>query len=467
MLKKYYIIIVLAFCASIANANVSLPAIFGDHMVMQQNAELKLWGWGKPLENIAVKSSWSSDTLKTVVSNNGNWEVKLNTPVAGGPYEITIQGYNKVTIQDILMGDVWLCSGQSNMEWSVNHGIINGDEAAKKANHEDIRLFHVTWKTSPYKCIDVDGKWVKCTPETMRSFSAIGYFFGEEINSKLDIPIGLISSNWGGTPIETWIPESVILSDTKLYDAANRVPFFPWAPNKPGYVYNAMLAPIMPFNIKGALWYQGEANVDNAFAYTLMLETLVENWREGFNIDFSFIYAQIAPFMYYQDDSGVKVRDAQRRALKTIPNSAMVILSDIGDTIDIHPRKKIEAGKRFAHHALNHTYGLQEYGVSGPLYKDHVIDKNKVIVSFDFAEGLHCNEKEIGMFEIAGEDQKWYKAKASMKNQQIILSSTKVKKPVYIRYGWNNTASSTLFNKNNLPASSFTTLEWRDFKNSL
>ncbi|MCW3789522.1 sialate O-acetylesterase [Plebeiibacterium sediminum] len=459
--------ILFLFAEHTITANVSLPSIFGNHMVMQQNADVKLWGWGKPFENIKVTTSWSNDTLKTVVNNNGHWSFMLHTPKSGETHHITIQGYNKVVIDDILMGEVWLCSGQSNMEWCASYGFINSEEEIKNATHEEIRLFHVNWRTSPYRCIDVDGEWIKCTPETMKDFSAIGYFFGRELNQKLNVPVGLISSNWGGTPVEAWIPSEKILGNPDLNDAANKVPYFPWAPNKPGYTFNSMIAPIIPFTIKGVLWYQGEANVDNSYAYTDMLKVLVKCWREEFKTNFAFHYAQIAPFKDYQKTSGVEIRDAQRRALDVIPNSNMIVVSDIGDTTDIHPRNKIDAGKRFAYSALNKTYGLTEYPLSGPLFKDYTINGNKVEVSFKYSEGLHCTEKELKMFEVAGKDLKWYPAKAVIKNDKVIVSSKEVKAPVHVRLGWTNSATLNLFNKDNLPASSFTTEEWSKVMHSL
>lgn len=467
ILRGGFLLIISFLITNTAQANVSLPAIFGNHMVMQQNAEVKLWGWGKPFENVSVSTTWSADTVNTVVNHNGHWSVMLHTPASGSINSVKIQGYNSVEINDILMGEVWLCSGQSNMEWSADHGFIGSEEAVKNATNNELRLFHVTWRSSPYKCIDVDGEWVKCTPETMRSFSAIAYFFGKELNEKLQIPVGLISSNWGGTPIESWIPEREILSNTKLCDAAGKVPYFPWAPNKPGYTYNAMIAPIMPFSIKGVLWYQGEANVDNAYAYTEMLETLVSNWRKDFKTNFTFLYAQITPYRDYLKDDGVKVRDAQRRALPLIQNSCMVILSDIGDTTNIHPKNKIDAGKRFAHVALNKTYGNTEYPVSGPLFKDYIIKGNKIEIAFDYSEGLYCSEKILKMFELADEDMKWYPAKAVIKDEKIVVTSVDVNNPLNVRYAWGNAATPSLFNKYKLPASSFTTVEWYNAKHSL
>ncbi|MCU4155625.1 hypothetical protein J1N10_06525 [Carboxylicivirga sp. A043] len=449
------------------DANVSLPAIFGNHMVMQQNSEVKLWGWGKPLEDVYVTTSWTTDTLHTVVDQNGNWAVFLYTPAAGQTHEVSIQGYNKLTLSDILMGEVWLCSGQSNMEWSANHGFIDSEKYVKDAKNDEIRLFHVVWKSSPYPCIDLDGEWVKCTPETMRPFSAIAYFFGKELNEKTGYPVGLISSNWGGTPVESWIPEYEIKSRKELDAAANKLPHFAWAPNDIAYTYNAMIAPLLPFTIKGALWYQGEANVDNAWAYTDMLALMVKTWREKFNTDFAFYYAQIAPYMHYQNDDGVKVRDAQRRALEVIPNSGMALMSDIGDTADIHPRRKFEAGHRFAQLALNKTYGYTEYPASGPLYQSHKIKGNKVTVSLSSAKGLHSTDATVSGFEVAGEDLLWHPATANIKKDQVIVQSCEVQQPVYVRFEWKNSVIPTLFNEAGLPASSFTTYEWWHVKHSL
>ncbi len=460
VVKRSFVALSLMLLTLPALSDITLPSIFGNHMVMQQHSEVKLWGWGKPLENVAVKPSWSNDTIKTTVNNFGRWSVMINTPKAGGSHEIEIKGNNTVTIEDILMGDVWLLSGQSNMEWSVEHGIDRGEEAAMNAQNNDIRLFHVVWITSNNKCIDVKGEWKKCIPETMRPFSALGYFFGEELNKVLKQPIGLISSHWGGTPIEAWILEDYIYQSNKLTEAANKIPYFPWAPNKPGITYNAMIHPIMPFKIKGALWYQGEANVENAYAYVELLELLVSSWRQGFNTDFDFYYAQIAPYMHYAENAGAKVRDAQRRALAKIDKSGMVVLSDIGDTLDIHPRNKIDAGKRLAHLALNKTYGKENYAVSGPLFKDYLIDKDKVEVSFDFNDGLYAKDGKLEWFELAGEDLEWHKADAIIKGGKVIVSSSKVKKPIHVRYAWGNAALPNLYNSDNLPTSCFTSYDW-------
>lgn len=458
-ITKYLLTIITLVCISTYTVQaVILPSIFGDHMVMQQNADVKVWGWGKPLEYVSVCGSWSTDTVTVRVESSGKWEVSIKTPKTKEPQTLTIQGYNKVVIKDILMGDIWLCSGQSNMEWTVNQTIINGEEEATKATHKEIRFFQVMWMSSPYPSTDVKGEWMKCTPETMRKFSSIAYFFGRKLNKELDSPIGLISSNWGGTPIETWIPETKITSNTFLNDAAYKLPPAPWGPNKPGLTYNTMIYPLMPFTLKGVLWYQGEANVDNAYAYTDMLRTLVQTWREGFG-DFDFYFAQIAP-CNYANVQGAQVRDAQRRALSLIDKSTMVVMSDIGDTTDIHPRRKLEAGERFADAALNRTYGHTEFPALSPLYSAYRVEGDKIIVSFANAEGLHCTGDGLQLFEVEDADGSWHKAEAEIENDKIILTCKKVKTPQNVRFAWSNTATPMLFNKDGLPASCFNSYDW-------
>ena len=340
------------------------------------------------------------------------------------------------------------------MEWSARMGIENADEAVKNATQKEIRFFSVTHRTSGFPNYDVDGSWVVCSPESMIDYSALGYFFAKKLNEKLNIPVGLINTSWGGTPIEVWIPEQNILNNPRLLDASKAIKEMAWGPREPGRAFNAMIAPMMPFKIAGVLWYQGETNTANPEAYIEMLQTLISSWREGFKTDFPFYFAQIAPYYDYAPNSGVKVREAQRRALST-SKTGMVVVSDIGDTSNIHPRKKLEAGYRFADLALNQCYGLKEYPVSGPLFSGFNIDGQKVVVDFNYSDGLYAKNGILNYFELAGSDGIWYPAKAIIKNNQIIVSASKVKKPVDVRFAWSNTATPNLFNSDNLPASCF------------
>lgn len=348
----------LLFClVHVALANITLPAIFGDHMVLQQNAKVTIWGWAKPLEEISVTGSWSQDTAKVKVNNQGNWQVQLNTPAAGGPYTLTLKGYNTIIINDILIGEVWLASGQSNMEWTANMQVEHAEEAIQEANHPEIRFFTVLHRASDAPQLDVEGEWVVCSPATMRYFSAVAYFFGKEMQQHLKVPVGLINSSWGGTPAEIWTDPTLIAQNQTLATAAALLPDVPWGPKEPGRAYNTMIRPLIPFQIAGALWYQGEANTVNAGTYDQLLATMVQNWRTAWGYEFPFYYVQIAPYNYGKPMEGVLVREAQRKAMAMIPNSGMVVVSDIGNINDIHPRNKIDVGKRLANWALSQTYG--------------------------------------------------------------------------------------------------------------
>lgn len=437
-------------------ANISIPEIFSDNMVLQQKSEVTFWGWAKTGETVQIKADWM-DTEKSVkASNQGTWKIVVPTPEAGGPYNISIKGYNEINLKNVLIGEVWLCSGQSNMEWSANSGIINGEEEINNANYPEIRLFQVLNSTSHYPQDHLTGEWRETTPETMRSFSAIGYFFARRLHEKLGVPVGVINSSWGGTPAEAWMPEEVIENDDFLKEAAQKQKPVPWGPVEPARLYNAMISPMIPFRIAGALWYQGEANTINSSAYEELLTALIESWREKWGYEFPFYFAQIAPYKYGDSFDGVIVRDEQRRALE-VPKTGMVILSDIGDTIDIHPKNKQDVGLRFANLALNRHYKTENILDSGPLFSDMKIENGKAIISFDFAESLHVEGKNLTGFEIAGKDGVYHSAKAKIKDGQVIVQSKKVDEPVNVRFAWRNTATPNLFNEAGLPASSFTT----------
>lgn len=458
-LIKFLILLAISLLYNTVFANVSLPAIFGDHMVLQQNSEIEIWGWGNPSEEITITTSWNNESVKTKTNNQANWSAKILTPKTGGPFEIIIQGYNKITIKDVLIGEIWLCSGQSNMEWAKNSGIDNGDEEMKKANYPSIRFFTVAKNAAKHPQLDLQGEWKVCTPETMQYFSAIGYFFGRKLHTNLKVPVGLISSSWGGTPAEIWTPKEAFDKNKNLLNAAKKLDKKPWGPNEPSRAYNAMIHPLVPFKIKGVLWYQGESNTQNADTYSELLSAMIASWREKWDDQFPFYFVQIAPYKYGDDHfNGVIVRDQQRRTLKKVDKTAMAVISDIGNIEDIHPRNKIDVGLRFANIALNKTYGKSEIEYSGPLFKDFDIEKNKIRVNFDFADGL-TNDGKITEFEIAGEDGTFYTAKAKIEKNSVLVWCSKVKAPKNVRYGWSNIAEPKLTNKTGLPTSSFTSEE--------
>ena len=443
-------------CVSV-KANITLPNIFGDNMVLQRNSEVKIWGWANPKEEIKLVSGWNNQEYKTVANNQAKWELTIKTPEAGGPYTISIKGYNEVVLKNILIGEVWVCSGQSNMEMSASWGIENGDEEVKNAANSNIRFFTVSKSTALTPQNNVLGNWVESTPETMKYFSAVGYFFAKRLREDLkNVPIGLISSNWGGTPAEIWMPEEVVQNDPVLLENAKKLNEQEYGPHQPGRAYNAMIAPITGFKIAGTIWYQGESNV-GSLVYDKTLSALIASWRKAWNDEFPFYFVQIAPYKNGTNNfSNVTVRNSQRKILKEVPKTGMVLTSDISDTIDIHPKNKKSVGIRLADLALAETYKTNHNLVNGPLFKEIKTNKNKVTVSFDYAEELYFKGKKSNQFEAAGTDGVFYPAEASIKNNEVILTSKKVSNPVKVRFAWGNTIQSDLFNKVNLPASCFT-----------
>lgn len=439
-------------------ANVSLPNIFSDNMVLQRNSEVKIWGWANPKEEIKLVSSWNNQEYKTVANNQAKWEITIKTPEAGGPFTISIKGYNEVVLKNILIGEVWLCSGQSNMEMSVSWGIDDGEEEAKNATNPTIRFFTVPKLTAENPQNNLLGNWTESTPETMKYFSAVGYFFAKRLREDLkNVPIGLISSNWGGTPAEIWMPAEVVNNNPLLLENAKKLNEQEYGPRQPGRAYNAMIYPIVGFKIAGTLWYQGESNVGSQ-VYDKTLGALITSWRKEWKDDFPFYYVQIALFKTGKNNfSNVTVRDSQRKLLKEVPKTGMVVISDISDTIDIHPKNKKSVGIRLANLALAETYKTNSNLVNGPLFKGIKVDKNELTVSFDYADGLYFKDKKSKQFEVAGTDGVFYPAEASIKNNEVILTSKKVVSPAKVRFAWGNTIQSDLFNKANLPASCFTT----------
>ena len=435
--------------------NVSLPEIFSDNMVLQRNADVKIWGWAKPGEEVRISTSWSDEIHKTKPDNSAYWEIVLPTPDIRGPQEISIKGYNEIVLKNVLLGEVWLVSGQSNMEWSADAGITNAEEAIAGAENPEIRFFSVVHRTAEDPQQDLEGSWVASTPQTMRYFSAVAYFFGKKLHEELDVPVGLINSSWGGTPAEVWIPSEEIEESERLFEAAALLPEVEYGPGEPGSIYNAMIAPLIPFEIAGVLWYQGESNTDNADYYEQIFSTLINSWREKWGTEMPFYYAQIAPYDYGDNYAGVKVRDAQRRVL-SLPKTGMVMTSDIGNIKDIHPRNKLDVGLRFANLALAEVYEKEIKNAHAPLFTHAEADGRIVKVFFNNAEGLHFKKEDVAsQFEVAGEDRNFHKADVKIAGNAIHLSSKDVKNPKYVRYSWGNMSTSNLFNSAGLPASSF------------
>ncbi len=456
----FYFLLIISFID--IQAKVSLPAIFSSHMVLQQNSEVKIWGWANPLENVKVIGSWDNDTVKMTANNQAKWWVTLKTPSAGGPYLITFAGNDTITLKDVMIGEVWLCSGQSNMEMSASWGINNEAQEVSEANYPNIRLFQVDKRASEFPQLDVAGTWKACTPSSMKDFSAAGYFFGRDLYKNLNVPIGLINSSWGGTPAETWVNPDTISSDKVISEAAKKISDkMPWCPGKPGKTYNSMISPLIPFKIAGVIWYQGEANTANPETYSQLFSTLINDWRNEWNEEFPFYYVQIAPYNYDTPFAGVLVREAQLKCL-SLPKTGMVVISDIGNLTNIHPKDKQDVGKRLANWALAKTYNKKGISYSGPIYRSMKIEGNKIHLYFDHAEsGLIARGGSLVNFQIAGNDSIFVPAKAEIDDTTVVVFSDKVQNPAAVRYAWENAVDPNLFNKGGLPASSFRTDNWK------
>ncbi|VXA97173.1 sialate O-acetylesterase [Maribacter litoralis] len=450
------LIIICFLATALVKAEITLPGIFTDAMVLQRQTDVLLYGWAEPNEEFTVFTSWNNVTINVKTGNDAKWEVTVKTPKAGGPYKITFKGgANEITLKDVLIGEVWLCSGQSNMEWSANSKIANRDFEIENANYPNIRLFSVTKRTSKYPQEDVSGTWRACTPESMQDFSAVAYFFARKLQKELNMPIGLIDNAWGATSAEVWTPASVFEAHPQLAEAQKKVKPNKWVTTEKSVLYNGLVAPLTKFKIGGTIWYQGESNTANAESYQNLFINMITSWRNEWNNDFPFYFVQIAPYKYDDEFAGGIVRDQQRRAL-SLNNTGMAMTSDICTIEDIHPLNKQDVGLRLANIALKNHFGvLQGQEVYGPLYKSSVVNGNQVEVHFSHADGLYNKGNKIALFELSNEKGEWFPAKAKLKNGTVIVRAKEVQKPTAVRYAWRSTDIATLFNSVGLPASTF------------
>lgn len=448
-------------------ANVTLPAVISDGMVLEQNSTVKLWGWAKPYEIVTIKTSWDTATYRATPTPLAQWSVEIPTP-AGSTKKHTIefQGYNCLSVKDVLVGEVVLCAGQSNMEfqpsWGQWDGYAHRDSLLAQATQDDIRMFRVDYRTAAQPTLDVSGHWVPTTPDNARNFSVIGYVMACRLRAELGVPVGIVDASWGGTPIETWMPAEAFDADPRLRALNGRLSEVSWGPVRPALAYNAMLEPLMDYKFRAVAWYQGEQNCENADGYSLLLQELVRRWRARLyaGADVPFVYAQIAPHKYQDPGMAVVVRDQQRQALAAIDNSALVVIGDLGDVADIHPRFKVEAGNRFANAVLTKAYGRAGFGYAAPLLAGARLAKGgrHVVVSFANAEGLHITgkSKTANWFELAGDDGVFHRAEGRIqKDGTVVVSSREVKRPAAVRYAWADDAWPNLSNGAGVQASCF------------
>jgi rhamnogalacturonyl hydrolase YesR len=443
---------------------LKLPAIIASDMVLQQQSTTPLWGGAAPNAMISVVTSWNQKKYSTKADAKGNWLVPITTPKAGGPYTITISDTKPVTLTNVMIGEVWLCSGQSNMEMPVkgfkNQPIIGAEQTILESNNPDIRLFRVerTLAMEPVK--DVDAHWEAASPKEVREFSAVGYGFAKILQQQLKVPVGIIQATWGGTPIQGWMSESNLKEFPETKWPAHRAVI---NRNHPFVLYNGMIHPLSGFAIKGVLWYQGEANRSEYALYEKMMPSMVQHWRKQWGgKDWAFYYVQLAPYKYPGNAIEVAyMREAQERAGTQIPQSGMAVCMDAGDSITIHPANKTVVSNRLAYLALGKTYGVEGISYQGPTFKSMKLAADTVKVAFDNAvNGLTTYGDELNGFEIAGDDQNFYPARAWITNDGVYAISDKVKKPVAVRYAFKDYINTHLFNTDGLPVAPFRTDNW-------
>ncbi|MBS1713346.1 MAG: 9-O-acetylesterase [Armatimonadetes bacterium] len=618
-------ILLAAILAPAQDQALRLPALFSDHMVFQRRSKAHFWGWGKPGEKVTVKVGWTPKAWSTEVGPKGQWEVSVPTALAGGPYDVQVKGSKTIDLKDVMIGEVWVCSGQSNMEWPMA-ATDHAQEDIAGATNGRIRLFMVENKMTATPQDDCKGTWQRSTPETVKDFSAVAYFFAKELSSKLGCTVGVIDTTWGGTEAELWtstpglrkLPDFAARIDqagqaeegyrtalakwkkdgqakdsgyvrwsepsfddsgwTKLspsgpwgqtelkdfdgvvwlrttvdlgqedlisgssldfgpiddydetwvngtkvgstdgYDIERRYPvpdrlfkpgknviavrvtdfvaeggwsrppqivkpgFKPivlddWKMNRgpsikdigqpPAYnapraslLYNAMIHPLTPFSVKGAVWYQGEANVGRAFQYRTLFPAMIEDWRRAWRSDLPFAFAQIAPFDGYGSAAAAELRDAQTSTLK-LPGTGMVVTTDVTENVkDIHPRDKRSIGHRFSLWALAKVYGQTGFEYSGPMFQSAKAEGGKMRVTFSHSKGLTAKGGALKEFEVAGSDHKFYPATAEIVGNEVLAWSPQVASPVAVRMGWSTAPLPNLFNAAGLPASPFRSDDW-------
>jgi sialate O-acetylesterase len=436
-----------------ARAELTLHPLCTDGMVLQQKT--KAYVFGTADASVPVTISFRGKDYKATSDQNGAFRVTLENLEAGGPFEMKIAAEKSepVTLKNVFVGEVWIASGQSNMEWSLNNSFEPKADIEQSTNPM-IRLFTVQKARSQTPLTTVKGSWVECGPKTVGGFSAVAYYFGKDLQAALKVPVGLIHTSWGGTAAEEWTSMEVLKANPDhLGKHQNQTT-----------LYNAMIAPLIPFAIKGAIWYQGESNAGRPELYRTLMPLMIKNWRDDWKQgDFPFFTVQLAPFDpnykpgVSSDHSWAHLRESQLDTALTVKNSGMAVITDVGDARDIHPRKKGPVGARLALCARAIAYG-EKIEYSGPLYDKMEVTNGKAVLSFKhLGSGLEAKGGELKGFTVAGADNVFKPAKAEIKGDKVIVSSDEVKEPVAVRYGWSGYMEVNLFNKEGLPASPFRT----------
>ena len=504
----------LVTLSEVASADVRLPAIVGDHMILQQQTRAPVWGWADPGETVTVEGNWGEKATATT-AENGKWKVFLKTPSHGGPHNLKINGKNEITINNVVIGEVWLCAGQSNMGWRLS-AVFEGAEDAASANYPNFRIFRSKRKHSHEPQEDCIAKWTPCTPDSAATCSAVSFYFARKLHQELGIPIGIVLQPYAGTPIEGWMPREIQMNDPRTRKYAEEMDeesaaYDPtmakkqleramqrwklgerkgkpvlrtpknWGHQYPGNIFNGMIHPIMPYGIRGAIWYQGERNskdVPQALNYRKQLALLINyyrsSWHElsGGNVakDFPFYFTQLPSWHSAQEKpvEGLEAswtvnREMMRLVDSEVANTGMVVSIDTGDAIALHPKNKKPIGIRHAYLALKQTYE-KNITAYGPRFKKQSLQGNQIVLEFDsFGKGLMAaNPGKLNSFAIAGKDRKWHWAASDIKGSTVVVSSAMVPNPMAVRYAWamNPSQRNLLYNREGIPASPFRTDNW-------
>lgn len=491
MKKRILVSFTAALLASVftARAHIQVPAVFSDNMVLQQGAPVTVWGWAHEGDKVTVSFRGQKVSATT---HNLKWSVKLRALKAGGPDTLTIAtDDHKLQFTNVMVGEVWICSGQSNMEWPISAS-HEPEATVAAATNSLIRVFNVPNVKADSPTVRIQTAWQVVSPQNAAGITAVGYFFGRDLQAARKVPVGLIQTDWGGSPAEAWMSREALeinsryraeilepyASASKNYqdaltayekeksEAAQNGKEFkkyaPWPPWKPSELYNGMIAPLIPYSFKGAIWYQGESNAGRAEQYRTLFPDMIRNWRRDWGEgDFPFLLVQLAPFKAIKDEPAdsdwAELREAQLLAAASVPNCAMAVITDVGDPKDIHPRKKQPVGARLALAARAIAYG-EKIEFSGPQYRNMTAKDGQIVLHFDHVgKGLEARDGALKGFAICGDDKKFVWAKAEIVGNTVVVSSPEVAKPVAVRYGWVDCPVVNLWNKDGLPASPFRT----------
>ncbi len=451
-------VLVVGLVPAQVRAEVKPHPLFTDNAVLQQGKDIVVWGTAAADEKVTVTLS---DETVTATNEGGKFTARLKARDSGGPHELTISGQNTVKVSNVLVGEVWVASGQSNMQWPVSAS-ADPEKTVESSANERIRLFSVPLLARAQPQESVEAKWQLCGPDTVGDFSAVAYAFGKELEAHLKVPVGLINTSFGGTPAEAWTSRESLLANELLKKDYGDLAAEDNKSHAPSSLYNAMIHPLLPFAIRGAIWYQGESNASRAYQYRTLFPAMVEDWRKHWGQgDFPFLFVQLAPFTDIlkepADSAWAELREAQLMTTQNTKNTAMAVITDLGDEKDIHPTQKAPVGARLALAARAIAYGeAVEY--SGPTFSQLEIQGDKAVLSFShLGDGLVAKDGALTGFTIAGKDQKFVNAQAEIQGDKVVVSSAQVKEPVAVRYGWANYPVVNLWNKAGLPASPFRT----------